>query len=70
MFDLDQRFVKMRGLWNERGSKLTNHLKQHNVLVTGNDKQLRFVTHLNVSAEHIAAAAEAFSTFPDVEAND
>ena len=60
-----QVFVKMRGLWDARGSELVSHLKRYNVLATGNDKQLRFVTHLNVTAEHVAAASDAFSSFPD-----
>ena len=58
-----QVFVKMRGQWEGAGSRLLAHLKSHNVLATGNDKQLRFVTHLNVEADHIAAASAAFSSF-------
>ncbi len=58
-------FVKMKGLWEGRGSKLIKHLEMHNVMATGNEKQLRFVTHLDVNSEHVAAAAAAFSAFPD-----
>jgi hypothetical protein len=53
----------MRGLWEGRGSNLLKHLELHNVLATGNDKQLRFVTHLNVNSDHVAAAEAAFSSF-------
>ena len=53
----------MRGLWEGAGSRLLTHLKTHNVLATGNDKQLRFVTHLNVNANHVDAASAAFSSF-------
>jgi hypothetical protein len=55
----------MRGLWEGRGAKLIKHLESQNVLVTGNDKQLRFVTHLNVNSVHVAAVSAAFATFSE-----
>jgi hypothetical protein len=57
----------MRGLWEGRGSKLLKHLQLHNVLATGSDKLLRFVTHLNVNSDHVAAASAAFSSFSDTD---
>jgi hypothetical protein len=55
----------MRGLWDGRGSELLNHLRARNVLATGNKTQLRFVTHLNLCADHVTMASQAFSSFPD-----
>ncbi len=57
--------MNMKGPWEGRGSKLVKHLSSHNVFATGNDKQLRFVTHLNVNMDHVVAASTAFSSFPD-----